>query len=152
MPTVYLNIGSNKGHRTALIERAVALISEVLPDAALCRSSFIETEAWGFESKNRFLNLGLSLGFSCNVNAEELLKVFQRIEKSISPDSHRNADGTYRDRCVDIDIIAIDTMNIELPNLRVPHPRAGLRDFVLIPLRELAPTDVVDFVLRHSQM
>lgn len=149
MPTLYLNIGSNKGHRHALIERAVALISEVYPDAVVRKSSYVETEPWGFESFNRFLNIGLALDFSYDINADGILKDLQRIEKCISPDSHRNPDGTYRDRCIDIDIIAIDTIKINLPYLQIPHPRAHQRDFVMKPLRELATSEVVDFVINY---
>ncbi len=50
---------------------------------------------------------------------------------------HRNSDGSYRDREIDIDIILIDDMRIDSPRLQVPHPRMLERDFVMIPLREL---------------
>lgn len=146
MPTVYLNIGSNKGHRHALIERAVALVSASYPNAAVRRSAFIESEPWGFDSPHKFLNVGIALDFDEDVNVESLLSEMQKIEGCISSQSHRNPDGSYRDRYIDIDIIAVDTQVIDLPNLKVPHPRAYMRDFVMAPLRELAPEQVVDFV------
>ena len=146
MPTVYLNIGSNKGHRHALIERAVALISDTFPDAALRRSSIIESAPWGYASDSTFLNIGVALDFDTEPRPTELLEILQRIERSISPEAHRNPDGSYRDRCLDIDIIAIDTLKVDTECLKLPHPRAALRDFVMIPLRELAPARVVDFV------
>ncbi len=150
MSTVYLNIGSNKGHRHALIEQAVALISKAYPDAELRRSSFVESEPWGFESPYKFLNIGIALDFANDVQIQTLLTNTQNIERSISSQSHRNADGSYRDRYIDIDIIAVDKIIINLPNLIVPHPRAYMRDFVMEPLRQLAPPDVVDFVAHIS--
>ena len=55
---VYINIGSNSGHRHALIERAVTAVSLAL-GGVVSRSDIIETEPWGFSSPNPFLNVGL---------------------------------------------------------------------------------------------
>ena len=72
-----------------------------------------------------------------DTEAEALLDKIQQIERDISAMPHRNADGTYRDREIDIDIIAIDHLHIDTPRLQVPHPRARQRDFVTVPLQEL---------------
>ena len=129
----------------------MALVSESYPDAAVRRSAFIESEPWGFESPHKFLNVGIALDFDEYVNIESLLDDMQKIERCISSQSHRNPDGSYRDRYIDIDIIAVDTQVIDLPNLKVPHPRAYMRDFVMVPLRELAPEYVVDFVVMRCR-
>ena len=52
---------------------------------------------------------------------------------------HRKPDGTYGDREVDIDIIAVDELVFASDTLTLPHPRMHLRSFVLGPLAELAP-------------
>lgn len=135
MPSAYINIGSNRGDRMALISRAVALIAESFPDITV--SDTVESEPWGFESSSPFLNVGAR--FSCHLPPEELLEKLLEIEKSISPLSHRNADGSYRDRLIDIDLIAVDDIVVETPRLTLPHPRMHLRPFVLIPMAELAP-------------
>lgn len=70
---------------------------------------------------------------------EEILHKLQVIEKSISAGTHRTSTGDYLDREIDIDIVAIDREIIDLPNLKVPHPRMEERKFVLEPLHELAP-------------
>ena len=62
MSRIHVNIGSNTGDRAALIERAVAALAVRLdPDgnAEIRLAPLIESEAWGFSSDNRFLNLGL---------------------------------------------------------------------------------------------
>ena len=134
MHTVYLNIGSNQGDRRAYIEQAIALIASLSRDPVL-RSSYIESEPWGFESSNRFLNIGIAI--TTSLEPVELLDRLQAIERRISPAPHRDADGNYIDRAIDIDIILIDDLSIDTPRLTVPHPRMHQRDFVMKPLQEL---------------
>lgn len=142
--SVYLNIGTNSGDRREFISRAVAALrlQPVFADA-LCRcSDVIETPAWGFESQYPFMNIGVAFHFQRHgawtpAELESLLKTTQAVEKLISDKPHRNADGSYRDREIDIDIIAVDDIVYSSPTLVIPHPRAHLRDFVIIPLRQL---------------
>lgn len=132
----HLNIGSNLGNKQANLERAVGLIAQRL-SCTPAVSRYIETEAWGFESDNTFLNVAVML--ESEMCPQEMLSALQSVEKAISTDSHRNEDGSYRNRTIDIDIIAIDEMVIDTPALTVPHPRMHLRDFVLKPMCELNP-------------
>lgn len=133
---VYVNIGSNQGDRKAHIERAVALIAELAVDGEVLRSSFVESRPWGFSSDNDFVNLGIV--FSTALAPEELLDALQLMERRISEGAHRDADGNYIDRDIDIDIIAIDGEEVDTPRLQVPHPRMLAREFVMEPLRELS--------------
>lgn len=141
---IHLNIGSNQGDRAALIERAVALLMRAMPDARVRRSAPVESEPWGFDSPNAFLNIGLMLDLPRSIDPEALLDITQAAERAISPASHRNPDGSYRDRLIDIDIIAVDRLRLHTPRLTLPHPRAALRPFVLTPLRELDPALAAD--------
>ncbi len=79
-----------------------------------------------------------------NYRREEMalavLRKLQEIQLSIDPSPHRDAEGRYIDRAIDIDLIAIDDWVVDTPDLTLPHPRMHLRDFVLIPLAGLAPT------------
>lgn len=68
----------------------------------------------------------------------DVLHALLEIERSISRASHRKADGSYADRLIDIDLIAIDHLRVESPELTLPHPRAHLRPFVTIPLADLS--------------
>ncbi len=137
MPIAYINIGSNMGNREALIEQAVAHI-ELLCEAKARRASIIESEPWGFESPHPFLNLGIAI--EVNLNPEYLLQSMLSIEKKISAASHRDENGNYIDRQIDIDLIAIDDLIIDAPQLQLPHPRMHLRDFVLTPMMHLNPS------------
>lgn len=135
MPVVYVNIGSNLGQRHALISKAVEKISEIF--GICCLSSYIETEPWGFESDNRFLNLGVS--FKSDLPPESILDILQGIEVKISNVAHRDERGKYKDREIDIDIMAIDQLRYCSERLRIPHPHLFERDFFLQPLKELCP-------------
>jgi 2-amino-4-hydroxy-6-hydroxymethyldihydropteridine diphosphokinase len=68
-----------------------------------------------------------------------MLTITQRIERELGSASHRNADGSYCDRLVDIDIIAVDDIVVNTPTLTIPHPLMHKREFVLAPMAELAP-------------
>ena len=134
---VYLGLGSNLGDRNAHIEQAIALIHERVGEVVR-RSSFIETEPWGFESENKFLN-GVIL-CETELTPRQLLKTTQKIERELgrkkkSASSH--ISHLYHDRPIDIDILLYDDLTIDEPDLKIPHPLMEQRDFVMIPLREI---------------
>lgn len=133
----YLNIGSNIGNRRRNISRAVSMINSAFGTEVRC-SSPVESEPWGFASTNRFVNEGIVL--NTDRKPADVLTLLQQVERSISSVSHRNADGSYRDRVIDIDIVAIDQLTIDSPTLKVPHPHFAERDFYIIPMQELAPS------------
>ena len=137
MSIAYINIGSNMGNRKALIEQAVAHI-EFLCNATSNRAPLIESEPWGFESQHPFLNLGIAI--ETDIAPEELITQLLNIEKSICSASHRDENGNYIDRQIDIDLIAVDDIVVDSPTLQLPHPRMHLRDFVLTPMAHLNPS------------
>lgn len=148
MRSVYLNIGSNKGDRTANIEKAVVLLSghPLFAGGIVRRAPVVYSKPVGYASDAEFANLGIAVDFEedntvCGEDfALRVLEATQSVETEIAPDSpHRNADGSYRDRIVDIDIIAIDGICMDTPRLTLPHPRAAARRFVMQPMSFLAP-------------
>ena len=131
----YLNIGSNTGNRRDNLYRAVAFLVAGTSGGAV--SSIVESEPWGFESDNRFLNLGVKL--SSDIEPQQMLERIHDIERRLGSAAHRDADGNYIDRLVDIDIVTIDDLVIDTPILQVPHPHLPDRDFFLKPMLQLAP-------------
>ena len=145
---VHLNIGSNLGDREENIRRAVASLRQLACiSSSVIVSDTVESEPWGYDSSNGFLNVGMS--FDTELAPEALLAAVQRVEKSISTASHRDSAGAYIDRIIDIDIIACSVTDAatgrpalvisDTPELTLPHPRALLRDFVMTPLRLVDP-------------
>ena len=139
---VYLGLGSNLGDREALIAQAIELIGKRV-GKVIRQSSLIETEPWGFESENKFLN-GVIL-CETTLTPHRLLKTTQSIERTLgrkkkSTDSRLLSPVSYTDRPIDIDILLYDDLTVDEPDLKIPHPLMHERDFVMIPLQELLTT------------
>ena len=134
----HINIGSNQGDSVAIVADAVALIAHLSSSPVLISETF-ESQPWGFESPHRFLNVGVEI--ETESTPEALLMSLQEIERQLGATPHRNSDGSYCDRNVDIDLICrIDEPTvINTDILTLPHPRMHLREFVLIPLNQLSP-------------
>lgn len=131
---VYLGLGSNLGNREENIRIAILLIGEKV-GTVLRQSSLIETEPWGFESENSFLN-GVIL-VETTFTPRQTLKATQKIERELGRKRKSDSLKKYADRPIDIDILLYDDLTIDEPDLKIPHPLMEQRDFVMIPLREI---------------
>ena len=138
MHQVYLGLGSNIGDRRQCIADAIRLISERV-GTVLRLSSLIETEPWGFNSENRFLN-GVIL-CETSLTPRQVLKATQKIERALGRRQKSIGADTdvpvYHDRPIDIDILLYDDLSVDEPDLKIPHPLMYERDFVMIPLNEI---------------
>ncbi len=122
----------------AIIREAIALVEHRIARQGSMRiSGTVRTPPWGYDSPNDFTNIGVSL--TTALSPTRLLKEIMAIESDLGSTPHRNPDGTYCDRNIDIDIIHLGQNVVTTPELTVPHPRMHLRDFVLIPLAQLEP-------------
>lgn len=130
----YLNLGSNLGNRLLHLTRTMKAIGEEFGPYDI--SHKVESDPWGFDSTNRFVNIGLAI--ESDLAPEEVLDRLQAIEKSISPRGHRRWDGSYNDREIDIDIMATDGGEYHSDRLDIPHPHLREREFFMTPLRELS--------------
>lgn len=134
MAIVYLGLGTNIGNRRGNLVKAAALLAERVGDI-LALSGFMETEPWGFDSENLFLNAAIKM--ETPLTPDELLSATQAIEREMGRE--KKSDGTYHDRVIDIDILLYDNRVIEQLGLIVPHPLMQERLFVMAPLAEIAP-------------
>lgn len=137
MAIAYLALGTNIGNRRRNMITAAALLAERVGDV-LALSGFYETEPWGFQSENTFLNAALRLETS--LSPLELLKATLQIEVEMGRTQKSN--GTYHDRIIDIDILLYDDLILQTPELTLPHPLMQDRRFVMEPLLEIAPSVV----------
>lgn len=133
--TAYLGIGTNMGDRAANLRAALDMISEQAGHVLAC-SSFIETEPWGFQSDNAFLNAVVAIDTPHTPHA--LLRITQEIERTMGR-THKSVGGVYADRIIDIDILLYDDVEINDAELTIPHPLMWQRRFVYEPLLEIAP-------------
>lgn len=136
MRVVSVNIGSNLGDREANLRQAVTMIAREVGCTPRV-SNIYESKAWGYLSDNPFFNIAVE--FESDLPAATLLSLFQRIEKEVGSAGHRDANGGYVDRILDIDIICLGNEIIDTQSISVPHPRMDRREFVLVPLCELSP-------------
>ena len=149
--TVFLSLGANLGNREETLNKALELLSEQV-GPLIKRSSFFYTEPWGFDSPNDFCNLCAS--FETSLTPTDLLCTTQAIELQLGRQKELKkwSNGQmrkYSDRSIDIDILLLFddagqelTVNCHLSPVNyliVPHPLMQKRDFVMIPLREIAP-------------
>ena len=134
MAALYLSLGTNQGDRKKALETAAEYISERI-GRIVRLSAVYETEPWGFESSNLFLNQVLYV--DTTLNATEILNLTQQIEKIMGRES-KSSNGVYSDRVIDIDILLYNDFCIQTDRLTIPHPLMQDRRFVLEPLAEIA--------------
>jgi len=130
---VFLGLGSNLGDREDYLGKALRfIVNSVGPVESF--SGIYETEPWGFQSENAFLNIVIRL--NTDLKPEDLLKEILSIERKLG----RIRDNTqYLSRTIDIDILLYRNLVINKPGLKIPHPMMQDRKFVLIPICDIAP-------------
>lgn len=133
MKEAYISIGSNIGDRCENLRKALVLINENQNITLTKVSSFYETAPWGKENQPQFLNAAAKI--LTGLTPENLLKTLLNIEKNMG----RIRKEHWGERIIDIDIIHYEGENIKTQNLTLPHPYFAERNFVLIPLFEIAP-------------
>jgi 2-amino-4-hydroxy-6-hydroxymethyldihydropteridine pyrophosphokinase len=143
MKIVFLGIGTNLGNRESNLEQAVARIEEYI-GPVLDSSSIYETEPWGFQAKDEFLNKVVKV--ETELTPSEILERILIIESIMG---RVRSKERYSSRLIDIDILICEDMIIDEENLKIPHPLLHQRRFVLVPLCEVA-SDMIHPVLKKS--
>lgn len=131
--TVYIALGSNIGDRKAFLESGIEKIRDTKGCQVLRVSDFIETPPYGVAEQEDFLNGAMSL--RTLLLPYELMKVLQEIEKA----SGREKTIRWGPRTLDLDILLYDDIILDTEELKIPHEEMHKRDFVLKPLKQIAP-------------
>lgn len=139
---VFLGLGSNKGDKLAHLAEAVARMNNDEMTHVEAVSSVYETEPFGVKEQDNFLNAVIKI--TTRRNLKELFRWVKVIEKEIG----RTESIKWGPREIDIDILFFDDQIISDDELTVPHPGIMERDFVFVPLLEIAP----EFVHPESEM
>jgi 2-amino-4-hydroxy-6-hydroxymethyldihydropteridine diphosphokinase len=131
---VFIALGANLGEDLERnLRDAVQAIGE-LPDTELVRvSSFISTEPWGVTDQPRFLNAVVEI--HTRLEPLPLLHALKALEGKLG----RVPGYRWGPRAIDLDIILYGLRVVDLPELQIPHPRYREREFVMQPLRQIAP-------------
>ncbi|MGH6618044.1 MAG: 2-amino-4-hydroxy-6-hydroxymethyldihydropteridine diphosphokinase [Alphaproteobacteria bacterium] len=131
MAEVFIALGSNLGDREANLREAQAAIASAV--AILARSSVHETRPQYVADQPPFLNMVLR--GTTSLEPEALLSFLQKIEKNLG----RKPSRRFGPRLIDLDILYHGDKISNNQHLVLPHPRIAERDFVLLPMAEIAP-------------
>jgi 2-amino-4-hydroxy-6-hydroxymethyldihydropteridine diphosphokinase len=130
----YVALGSNLGDpRRQLLDAMDALSN--LPDIRLLqRSRLYRTPPWGVLEQPPFINAAVELDTALSPHAllDAMLAIEQRAGRVRA---ERNGPRT-----LDLDLLHVDGVQLDDPQLTLPHPRMAERAFVLLPLHDIAPT------------
>lgn len=129
MTRAFLSLGSNMGDSWALMREAVASLDEVTAVSPVYRTDPVG----GPSDQDPFLNIIVEI--DTDLSARELLGVCHRLEAA----ANRVRTIRWGPRTLDVDIIWMDGVEVNEPDLEVPHPRMRARRFVMAPLFDLAP-------------
>lgn len=139
MARAFLALGGNVGDSRAILDRAVAMLCDGTNIALTARSSDYLTPPWGVEAQAPFVNLCLAI--ETTLTPHQLLAHAHEVERALGRD--RDAETRWGPRTCDIDILSYDGLNLNEPDLVLPHPRLFERGFVLAPLAEIAADDII---------
>jgi 2-amino-4-hydroxy-6-hydroxymethyldihydropteridine diphosphokinase len=132
MSIVYIGIGSNLGDRVKNCSRSIDLL-EKNGIVVRQRSSLYETMPWGVRDQPLFLNMVIEA--ETELKPQELLELLKNVEIEVG----REKSARWGPRAIDLDILLYDDIILNDETLTIPHPYLHKRDFVLIPLCEIAP-------------
>jgi len=136
MPIVHIGIGSNMGDRQANCKNAIGRLRD--KDIFIRKvSSVYETKPWGIENQADFINMAAEA--ETFLSPEELLTALKEIEKEIGRQEPIEKTAKWGPRIIDIDILFYDDAVIDAKYLHIPHRLLHKRNFVLMPLSEIAP-------------
>jgi 2-amino-4-hydroxy-6-hydroxymethyldihydropteridine diphosphokinase len=127
---VFLGLGSNLGDRFAMLAQARALLDG--PGLRIAAASNVfETPPWGVTDQPRYLNQVLE-GHT-TLSPRRLLHRCLDVETRLG----RVRSTRWGPRIIDVDILLYGALEINEPDLVIPHPQLARRAFVLVPLAEL---------------
>lgn len=131
MHTYYLHLGSNLGEKKGFLQKALELISTNIGEITL-KSNIYETEPWGMKEQENFLNMAIEV--KSTKSPEDVILSIKSIESALG-----SAKAVkWGPRSIDIDVLYCDDQIINSSDITIPHPHIQDRNFVLIPLLEIA--------------
>ncbi|MBM3452457.1 MAG: 2-amino-4-hydroxy-6-hydroxymethyldihydropteridine diphosphokinase [Bacteroidetes bacterium] len=129
---VYISLGSNLGDKKDNLDKAINMLHLRIGKVTK-QSTYITTKPEDMQNAGDFLNACVEI--YTIFNPEELLNQLKKIEFEFGRDP--SSKGKYESRIIDLDIIFFNQLIYESNKLKIPHPKYHLREFVLIPLREI---------------
>ncbi len=139
----YIGIGSNLGDKVGHCQRAISEILKVNRHRLLGQSSLYQTQPIGYTSQDWFVNGVIKI--ETDLEPKDLLRTLKEVERKLG----RVETFRWGPRLIDLDILFFDKRKIKTEELKIPHPLAHERRFVLVPLAEIDP-DLIHPVLKKT--
>lgn len=133
MNQVFLCLGGNKGDVVSTFSNVINYFAESI-GVVEKKSSVYQTAAWGDENQDDYLNQVIQI--NTKLTPDKLLENCLHIEQKYG--RFRDKNNQWASRSIDIDILLYSNQQIVEKNLIIPHPRMLQRNFVMIPLAEIA--------------
>ncbi len=137
MSRAYIALGSNLGDPAAQLRRAVAAIQALPSSEVEALSRVYRSAAVGPGDQPDYLNAVVRL--DTGLEPRDLLLALQQIEN----DQGRQRQERWGARTLDLDLLLYDDLRIDTAALTLPHPAMAQRHFVLYPLRDVAPGNLL---------
>lgn len=131
MMETYLALGSNMGDSLGYLKQAVEQLDQHSEISVLRKSDIYETDPYGDVPQDDYLNAVIKIETA--LSPHELLKTVNEIEVKLD----RERLIRWGPRTIDIDIVLMGDLEIETPDLIIPHKELTKRSFVLIPLKDI---------------
>lgn len=144
MGQAWLSLGANLNHPTKQLQEAVQRLRSDRRITVTATSTIIITPPWGHTDQPEFHNMAVAV--ETTLTPQQLLEACMEIEGQMG----RKRSFRWGPRLIDIDIIAYDRLEMHSDHLTLPHEHAHERDFVLMPMREIAP-EVADWLVARQE-
>lgn len=138
MPRAWLGLGANLGEPAAQVERALQQIAALPGTRLIARSSLYRSDPVGPPGQPDYCNA------VCEIDTALAPEALLDAVLAIEADHGRVRDGTrWTARRLDIDLLHVDGVALDSVRLSLPHPHLPQRNWVLVPLAEIAPALVI---------
>jgi len=134
----YIGLGSNLQKPAQQIEEALGLVAEIPDTRLIAVSSLYRSAPFGGVEQPDFVNAVASM-----MTQLAPLKLLGRLQDVENRQGRDRDETRWGPRVLDLDLLVYSAQTIDEPDLSVPHPGIGERNFVLLPLGEIAPDLVI---------
>ena len=130
----YIGLGSNLHDPAAQLRAALAALARLPQSRLVAQSALYRSAPLGEAGQAEYVNAAAAL--ETTLTPQDLMDALLGIERAAG----RVRDGRkWGPRVLDLDLLHIEDVVLDTPSLKLPHPEIARRNFVLVPLAEIAP-------------
>jgi 2-amino-4-hydroxy-6-hydroxymethyldihydropteridine diphosphokinase len=131
----YIGVGSNLQDPERQVRAALAVLAELADSRLIAQSALYRNPPMGPAEQPDYVNA--VAGLLTRQEPEALLRSLQALEQRLG--RIRKAGDRWGPRIIDLDLLVYGSLQRSVPGLNLPHPGIFERNFVLLPLCDIAP-------------